>query len=332
MQKGLDFDDVLIKPVPSTVNSRDDVDLSVDLGILKLKIPIIASPMKGIVSPELIIRLSELGGIGILHRFYDDYNEWAHIIVSKLEKEAENFGAAVGLNNKFYPEVLASGAKIICIDIANGYIDSILKYAETIANHITTCNYKCLLMAGNVATSEGASDLFNVGVNLVRVGIGSGQLCTTRNVTGVGIPQITAIQHCYQTLFNYSKAPTFVNEKLEWEFPRHNNRFLVADGGTRNSGDIVKALAAGADVVMLGSLLGKTKESAHNGTIYGMASRRLQEEYFSGVKSVGGIEKEAEKTHTLEELIDEISWGIKSACTYLNARNINELRKNAEFI
>ena len=100
MQKGLDFDYVLIKPVPSTVNSRDGVDLSVDLGILKLKIPIIASPMKGIVSPELIIKLGELGGIGILHRFYGDYNEWVHIILT-LEKKAENFGVAVGLNNKF---------------------------------------------------------------------------------------------------------------------------------------------------------------------------------------------------------------------------------------
>src|SRR3990167_6986622 len=160
MNEGLDFDDILILPRPSRVISRSDVDLSVNLVNLKLKIPVIAAPMKGIVSPDLIIELSRLGGIGMLHRFYENYDGW------------------------------------LC--------------------------------------------------DVYRIGIGSGTLCITRNMTGIGCPQITAIKNCLIT----------------------KQAYIVADGGIRNSGDAVKALAAGADIVMLGTLLAQTYESSHNGIIY----------------------------------------------------------------
>lgn len=304
IRKGYDFDDVLLIPRPSKINSRTEVDLSVDLGKLKLNIPVIASPMKGIVSVPLIKKLSELGGIGILHRFYPKRQAFINDL-GKLS--GINFGVSSSLeeayliNYAFYYR-----AKIFCIDIANGYISNILKTCENIANIIYKYNHDILLMAGNVATYEGAQNLYNAGVDLVRVGIGSGNLCTTRIVTGVGVPMITAINDCSRS-----------------------DAIIVADGGIRNSGDAVKALAAGADLVMLGSMLGKTYESSHNGLIYGMASRILQEEYYHFVKSVEGIENNMKKEVSLQELIDEFVWGMKSAFTYLGARNIKDLHSRS---
>ena len=173
--EGLDFDDVLIEPIPSKVNSREDVDLSVNLGVLKLKIPIIASPMKGIVSPELIIKLSELGGIGILHRFYEDESIWVKDI-NNLEESLIPYGASLGLNDWNKAEViLNNNTTIICVDVANGYTKAVLDFCEKIANIIKYNKLTTLLMAGNVATYQGALNLEKVGVDLVRVGIGSGE-------------------------------------------------------------------------------------------------------------------------------------------------------------
>ena len=305
MEKSLDFDDVLLEPVPSMVNSRDDVDISVWLSdFLTLKIPIIASPMKGIISPELIIRLSKLGGIGILHRFYEDEKLWRNDLSWLNFEIGTRFGVAVGIDEmENVVTALGAGCSILCVDVANGYIEKLLRYVDQVKELIVRDKYSCLLMAGNVVTIKGLVNLRNAGVDLVRVGIGSGQLCTTRQTTGIGRGQLSALSEC----------TGFVAR-------------VIADGGIRNSGDIVKALAFGADAVMIGSLLGKTYESSHNGIIYGMASRRLQEEYYHSVKSVEGIEKEMQKEMSIEQLISELTYGIKSACTYLNAPNLRKLR------
>lgn len=317
-----DFDDVLILPSDfSSVLSRADVDTGVTLGYFKatdgflksmftgitLKIPIIASPMKGIVGVRLIIELARLGGIGILHRFMsvDDYKKSLY----DLNEFADVFGVSVSLDDKLdYKLALEADAKIICVDVANGNLTSVYKKVSEINDFIF--NHKCnaLLMAGNVVTSGAAATLFEAGADLVRVGIGSGALCTTRNYTGIGRPQISALQDCS----HFSG--------------------IISDGGIRNSGDIVKALAAGADAVMIGTLLARSFESEHNGIIYGMASRKIQEEYFHSVKSIEGLEVNAVSDKTLEDLITELVWGIKSACTYVNANNIDELRSKANFV
>jgi IMP dehydrogenase len=198
---------------------------------------------------------------------------------------------------------------IICIDVANGNIDSLRKYAHEIKSTIELYHYKTLLMTGNVATYDSAKKLVDAGVDMVRVGIGNGALCTTRNVTGVGVPQLTAIDNCGNI-----------------------DAYIVCDGGIRNSGDAVKALAMGADLIMMGTPFARTYESANNGIIYGQASRKLQEEYYHSVKSVEGLEKEVIKDISLADLISEYTWGMKSAFTYLNAKNIKELQKNAAWV
>jgi IMP dehydrogenase len=313
---GFDFDDVYLCPRPSSVVSRDAVDLSTNLGNgLVLKLPIIASPMKGIISPELIIGLSELGGIGILHRFYDDDAEWRRDF-SLIMAKAKNFGIAVGLNDVYDTDkvetVIKYGAKILLIDIANGYISSLAQCLAKCTELIKAADSKCLLMAGSVIDYLGAINLYKYGCDLIRVGIGSGHLCTTRKVTGVGFPQLSAIENCCINKQNFMK--------------------IIADGGIRSSGDAVKALAVGADAVMLGTLFAQTNESANNGIIYGMASRKIQESYYDTVKSIEGIEEEFKKTMSLEEFISEFTYGIKSACTYVDARNLYELNKHAEFV
>jgi IMP dehydrogenase len=316
MQTTHDFSNVFLVPKVSNVNSRDEVDLSVRLSeSLDLSIPIIASPMKGIISPELVAKMSDLGGIGIIHRFQSEEELLLNIRKSLSlmnHPNRANFGVAVGLNNKIYKDVLDYGTSILCVDVANGYIDALSDYCYEVSNYINTYNYDCFLMSGNVVTFDGAKRLIDNGVGLVRVGIGTGSLCSTRQVTGIGRGQIDALQDCSLSKHKWAK--------------------IVADGGMKTSGDIVKALAAGADLVMLGSLLGKTYESSHDGMIYGMASKRLQEEYYHlDYKSIEGIEKEITKEISLEELISEIAWGMKSAFTYLGVRNIDELHKNAVF-
>lgn len=314
--KGYDFDDVLLVPCQSKVNSRDEIDLSFNYKDLHLTVPIIASPMKGIVGTEIIKKLSELGGIGILHRFYEDKNKWFEDI-KFLHNECSNWGFSIGMNGFHGREIfggLYAGASIICIDVANGYTDAVARKVEEVRSLIEKCGVCTLLMAGNVVTYYGGVlSLINAGADIIRVGIGSGGLCTTRNMTGVGYPQLSAVDECNRPFYR-------------------NNYKIASDGGIRNASDIVKALACGADLVMIGSLFASCYESENSGIIYGMASQKIQEEYFHNVKSVEGIEKEVEKIQPLEKLINDLTWNMKSAYTYMNAKNTVELQKNAKFI
>ena len=294
------MDNILLTPTISNVTSRNDVDTSIQFKHTKLDIPIIASPMKGITSPALIDAIYNLGGIGIIHRFN-------HLINRLTQADEFNFldikfGAAIGLGDSSYKRFLDYGPTIICIDIANGYLTSLHKFAKEVADYITKNNYKCDLMTGNVVTYKGAKALQDSGVDIIRVGIGTGSLCSTTSVTGVGYPYDKSLVEC--SLVSSS---------------------IVADGGMKSSGDIVKAIALGAKAVMIGSLFGKAFESSHNGIIRGMASKSLQEEYYHNVKSVEGIEREIKKTDSLENIVNELVWGIKSACTYLNVEKLNEL-------
>lgn len=311
IKHGYELSDLLLVPQPSSVNSRDNVNLSRSIGTFYLSTPIIASPMKGIVGTKLIKKIGELGGIGILHRFYSDPMKRVNDF-KELDTASIRFGVAVGLNDKFYQDAVIFGASIICLDVANGYLDSVRKQTEEIANFIQSHGQSstCLVMSGAVATHAGTKLLVAAGANLIRVGIGSGGLCTTRSNTGIGVPQATAIKDC-----SYADVS------------------IVADGGIMTSGDAVKALALGADFLMIGSLFAKTYESDHDGEINGMASREFQEQFYGEVKkSVEGVQKNVIKNISLENLIKEFTWNMKSGFTYCNAINIDQLQRNAEFI
>jgi IMP dehydrogenase len=270
--------------------------------------------MKGIVGVKLIQEMDKNGGIGILHRFYNNPAERIKDL-DILSDTCLKFGVAVGLNDDFYKEAIEEGASMILVDVANGYLRTVSNFVEEIYDYMSKYGFTgihddCLLIAGTVATSDGARRLSDAGADLIRVGLGSGQLCTTRKNTGVGVPQASALNDC-----SYGDA------------------LIIADGGIKNSGDAVKALALGADFVMMGSLFANCFESDHDGKIAGMASKEFQEQFYGEVKkSVEGIQKEAVKQISLEDLITEFIWNMKSGFTYMNSRNIQELHNNAEFI
>lgn len=310
VEKSYDFDDVLIRPRYSSVNSREDVDLSLRLGSVELRLPIIGSPMELIMGVNLAKKLSDLGAIGILHKFYPDKKIWKEHIDAL---RGRNFGFAIGMNFSEFDIAygLEAGASIICIDVANGYLQDLLMSVNQVKDFVSRGGWNTLVMAGNIATKEGAENLENAGADIIRIGIGSGGLCTTRNVTGIGIPQITAI---LESADDTEKS------------------YFIADGGIRNSGDIAKAIVAGAHGVMVGSAFGRVYESAHFGEIRGMASKKQQEEYYHMTKSIEGITRTVKKDIYLEELLNDWAWNLRSACTYVNARNLDELYLNGEFI
>lgn len=310
MEETYEFDDVLIRPAPSTISSRDDVDISVKLSnSLTLNFPLIASPMVGVVDGRFSHLLSELGGIAILHRFYKTREE----IFGEIEGYLllDNFGISIRVDEKNIEEYFNQHniPKIILIDTANGYTEKLIRYCEIVKNKIIKNKLDILLMAGNVTTYTGCLRLYNAGCDLIRVGIGGGSPCSTRNQTGIGVPYISALLECQDDKFK-----------------------LVIDGGIKNSGDFVKAIVAGADLGMAGTLYAECYESPNKGTLYGMASRTHMKNTKTEIKSVEGIDTPITKKHSLEQFVREFGYGIKSAGTYLNAHTLNEIYSNGVFI
>jgi IMP dehydrogenase/GMP reductase len=309
-----EYDDVLVYPVPSSVSSRDDVDISVKLSDkLTLKFPLIASPMVGVVDGAFAYQLSQLGGLAILHRFYKDKKALDYDVSQNLNSlNGDKFGMSVKIGDPDFKEYLDKyNPNIILVDTANGYIESLLRYCSEIKNHITFNNLDILLMAGNVADRLGCQNLYDAGCDITRVGIGGGSLCSTRNITGIGIPTVTSLMDC--------DAP---DKKYK----------IIADGGIRNSGDFVKSIVAGANLGMSGRLYAECYESPNEGTLYGMASRTHMENMKTEIKSVEGFDTPIKKKHSLAQFVKEFGYGIKSAGTYLNARSLNEIYMNGKFI
>lgn len=311
MDQTLEFDDVLIRPISSTVSSRDDVDISVKLSDnLTLKFPLIASPMVGVVNGKFAHKLSVLGGIAIMHRFYLDRTEFFADVENNVGNN-DIFGVSIRIDEKEIDEYFDIAPSIILIDTANGYTKKLLDYCEKVKSRISLLKSPALLMAGNVVTVDGVNMLADAGCDLIRIGIGGGAPCSTRNQTGIGLPNISALEECSMT---------------------DRDVKLVIDGGIKNSGDFVKSIVAGADLGMAGMLFGQCFEAPNKGTIYGMASRTHMKNTNTEIKSVEGIDINIDKKYSLEQFVREFGYGIKSAGTYLNAHNLNDINKNGKFV
>jgi IMP dehydrogenase len=318
--KGLTFDDVLLVPNKSDIRSRRIPQLrTLVTKNYSINIPIVSANMDTVTEEAMAMAMWQLGGMGILHRFMTVAEQVAQVTRLK-EKGVTPIAASIGVTEDDRARATAlvkAGVHILTLDIAHGHSIQMIETLKWLKD-----NYPKLdIIAGNVATPDAVIDLAEAGADSIKVGIGPGSMCTTRVITGAGMPQLTAIALCAEAAQSYHVP-------------------IIGDGGLKASGDIVKALAAGANCVMLGSLLAGTIETPgeikHGKKLYrGMASRSAQESWRGGVPE--GMAPEGESTEIsvkgrAADVILELTGGIKSGMSYLNAETLQEIPIKARFI
>lgn len=312
------YDDILLVPAYNHYESRRVVDISVEdkNKKLKLELPVFTSNMDTITESKMANYIGSKGGMGVLHRFMS------------IEQNIEEFKAceyptfiSIGCNKLELERAEAlrsAGANYFCLDVAHGhakYVGSTLKVMRSIAPD-------ACIMAGNVTTYAGADYLASCGADLIKVGVGAGSVCSTRIKTGFGVPMLAAIKDCARV-----------------------GRSVVADGGLRTPGDIVKALAFGADYVMLGGMLSGT--DATPGEVYdrgngkkvkmyrGMASQEAQENYMGNMhewKTSEGVSTEVPYRDDQNDIIADIIGGLRSGLTYGGADTVKELQRKLNYV
>lgn len=317
----LDYCDVLMVPCQGDVASRSEVELEYPTGV----VPIIAANMDGVGTFEMAKALYKHNMLTALVKHYT-----LEELIEFFQREdaAKNCFYSTGIGEadlnklqEFMTHVNSGEIQSpygICIDVANGYttqfMDAIKKISDICPNS--------MLMAGNVVTPEQVNELAFLNVDIVKVGIGPGSVCTTRKMTGMGYPQFSAVLECAET---------------------HS---VCADGGITCPGDVAKAFGAGADYVMIGGMLAGHEEGlpenykdktefVSNIHFYGMASKAAQQLHNGGVanyRASEGKEVTIKYKGPVENTVKEILGGLRSACTYVGARNLLELSENARFI
>ncbi|ALI51865.1 IMP dehydrogenase [Lactobacillus helveticus] len=346
-KKGLTFDDVLLIPAESHV-LPNEVDLSTKLADnIKLNIPLVSAGMDTVTEGAMAIAMALQGGLGVVHKNMsiqaqagEVANVKSVVVPSNTTKAAVDdqnrllCAAAVGVTSDTFERaeaLLEAGADAIVIDTAHGHSAGVLRKIKEIRDHFP----KQTLIAGNVATGDATRALFDAGADVVKVGIGPGSICTTRIVAGVGVPQITAIYDAASAAREYHKP-------------------IIADGGIKYSGDVVKALAAGGNAVMLGSMLSGTTEAPgdifeDNGKKYkryrGMGSvgamaqaHGSSDRYFQGGVNEAnklvpeGVEARVEYKGDVSDVVFQIDGGLRSGMGYCGAANIPELIEKAQFV
>ncbi len=321
MRHALTYDDVALVPQFNNIPSRTEPSLESWLTKkLKVGIPIIAANMDTVISQELAEILIAQGSIPIFHRFtpFQEQKKW-------VKKFKDKTFISCGIHKlEETRELLDLGAIGVCIDVAHGHSDRMFSHIEELKKSHPGKE----VIAGNVCTPMAYHDLVNAGADAVKVGVGPGAACTTRMVTGFGVPQFTAVQDCAR-----------IADKLRVP--------LIADGGIRTSRDVVLALAAGASTVMVGKLFGQTLESAapkrkskkypsgYEAKFRGQASADFQNEFYGGLKAktvAEGIDFWGPVSGSAEELLTLLLGGVRSGMTYGGARNLKELQRKAEFV
>ena len=346
-KKGLTFDDVLLIPAESHV-LPNEVDLSTKLADnIKLNIPLISAGMDTVTEGAMAIAMALQGGLGVVHKnmsIQAQAGEVANVksvfVPSNATKAAVDdqnrllCAAAVGVTSDTFERaeaLLEAGADAIVIDTAHGHSAGVLRKIKEFREHFP----KQTLIAGNVATGDATRALFDAGVDVVKVGIGPGSICTTRIVAGVGVPQITAIYDAASAAREYHKP-------------------IIADGGIKYSGDVVKALAAGGNAVMLGSMISGTTEAPGDifeengkkfkryrgmGSVGAMAQAHgSSDRYFQGGVNEAnklvpeGVEARVEYKGDVSDVVFQIDGGLRSGMGYCGAANIPELIEKAQFV
>ncbi len=346
----LTFDDILLVPGYAGF-SRSEIDLSTKLTKnISLKLPLVSAPMDTVTESKLAIELARLGGIGIIHRNLTIDQQVSE--VKKVLKLSLLVGAAVGASSGFEERVKAlvkAGASVIVVDSAHGYSKQVIDATKYIKKHFP----KTEVISGNIATGDGAKALIEAGVDALRVGMGPGAICTTRIISGMGVPQVTAVLETVRAASKHGIP-------------------VIADGGIKYSGDMVKALALGASTVMMGNLFASAEESPGEKvrlkrdqvphrfqSIFEKNKKTYLFKSYRGMGSIGAMQKgvkikSEDEFHgksykdrvlvaegveglvpvkgSLKDIVDQATSGIKSGMYYVGAKSLKELVENAKFI
>lgn len=311
IRKSVTYDDVLLVPQDSSINSRRDIDTHIQFGSYTLRYPIVTAPMDTISGEKMVREMARLGGIGTLPRGY---------LLDRLYL-CENFSKdnipclyAIGLKNGYEEAsyLKERGAQMVLIDVAHGGLEKVKRTASEIKNRLGM-----IVVAGNIATYTQAKSYQEYGIDIARVGIGGGGLCTTRLITGSGVPQLSAI-------FDTSETGIYV----------------IADGGIRYPGDVAKAIAAGARMVMIGSMFAGTDEvpgavdSQGMKVTRGQASETYMYDYdveINEFRAGEGIETKVPAKGPVRKIFQKIAGGLRSAMSYSGTRTIDEFQQKALF-
>jgi len=330
IKDSLTFDDVSLVPQHSSVLPSETKTFNKLCDRLNLEIPLMSSAMDTVTESRMAIAISKLGGIGVIHRNLSIEKQVMEI--KKVKKNNYLVGAAIGVSPEDFEraeELFKINTDLIVIDTAHGHTQKVLNMIKKIKKKLNNTT----LCAGNIATGKAAKFLADSGVDIVKVGIGPGSICTTRLVAGIGVPQLSAVLEVKKALKNYKTK-------------------IISDGGIKFSGDLAKAIAAGADAIMIGSLFSGTIESPgkiikHKGKLYknfrgmgsvgamaaGSADRYFQKKSKNVSKYVPeGVEGLVKFKGAVEKIVYNLIGGLKSSMGYLGAKTIRDLQKKGEFI
>jgi IMP dehydrogenase len=324
-KKALSFDDVLLRPQYSDKGSRSSVDLSTTISTLKLRVPIISANMPSVTGLDMCVIMSDFGGLGIVDRMIDLERQIKTIQDFKKARPQGLVGGSIGVSENWKDcasQLIDSGASLICVDVAHGdqarVYDVMLSFLEDFANFP--------LMVGNFADQPLPFPKKHISKNLsFKIGVGGGSVCTTRIQTGCGVPTL-------QSIIDTTTIST--HDKIN---------AIIADGGIKNSGDIVKSLAAGADAVMIGSLLAGTKEApgdilkddktGNKYKIYrGNASFGSKNASSMKAEFIEGAETLVKYKGSADKILQQLEDGIRSGMTYCGSSTIKELQTKANFV
>lgn len=345
IKEAFTFDDLLLVPSFSKVVPIDTILHTRLTKKITLNIPVLSAAMDTVTEDEMAIAIAKLGGLGVIHKnlSIDDQAEMVRKVkraqVLDSDKDAcidpdgyLRVGAAVGVGKDTYERVnklYEAGVDIIAVDSAHGHSKGVIETIKQIRSLFPTLD----IIGGNVVTAQAAIDLIYAGASAIKVGVGPGSICTTRVVSGVGVPQITAVNDVYQVTRQYDIG-------------------IIADGGIKLSGDITKALAAGADCVMLGGLLAGTKETPGEilniqgkdvksyigmGSLTAMKKGSSDRYFQGGVKELKklvpeGIEATVPYKGEIKDVIHQMMGGLRSGMGYCGCETIHELKEKAQFV
>ena len=323
MKPSLSYQDISLVPRKlSRVDSRKEIDLSLNLGSngthYNLRLPVFPAPMDTICSVEMCRILSDNGMLGMIHRFQPIDIRKDHY--KTLKDDGLDAVIAVGLDEKeIINEFHSIGTHAFIVDVANGFNTAVEPTIKQIRDFKNT-----YIICGNVDSEEGFKYLSDLGVDAIRVGIGSGSMCTTSIMTGVGQGIVSSIRECRS-----------IKEKIG------SKSLIIADGGIKEVGDIAKAITVGADAVMVGRMFAGTKEAEgnilkYNGKLYkayrGSASYAVQQKRGKNPYYVEGDETIVEYKGGVQNILDQIDAGLRSSMSYMAASNLDQLKQNGSYV